>query len=196
MLHDKNHVHLRCLITRPQNGRTGGALISKEALIRGFIVNGKWLIRMELTITYFCFPFAQTVDAQWWHHLSSMPSNSMIQMLLPPTDKRFYPYKWSLLNVKFIQYVVLTFVWYCRLEVALETSQAKQRDLWTWHERCDTLYRWVNDRYGRLGPRPPSPKESLGGIKRQESVIEVKARTMKIHVFWSVHELGISPHYN
>lgn len=87
-------------------------------------------------------------------------------------------------------------MWYCRLEVALEASQAKQRDLWTWHERCDTLYRWVNDRYGRLGPRPPSPKESLGGIKRQESVIEVKARTMKIHVFWSVHELGISPHYN
>ena len=85
----------------------------------------------------------------------------------------------SLLNVQFIPYVVLTFVWYCRLEEALEACQAKRRDLLTWHERYDILYQWVNDEYVRLDSRPPSPKASFGGIKRQESVIEVKSTTIK-----------------
>lgn len=71
------------------------------------------------------------------------------------------------------------FVWYYRLEEALEACQAKRRELLTWHERYDILYQWVNDEYVRLGSRPPSPKASFGGIKRQESVIEVKSTTIR-----------------
>ena len=62
---------------------------------------------------------------------------------------------------------------YCRLGVELGASQAKQRNIAAWHERCDTLHEWVNDKYVRLRSRPTSPESSFGGIKRQQSVIEV-----------------------
>lgn len=61
-----------------------------------------------------------------------------------------------------------------RLGVELGASQARQRNLETWHERCDDLHGWVTDRYTRLRSRPTSPEASFGGIKRQQSVIEVK----------------------
>ena len=70
--------------------------------------------------------------------------------------------------------VIITFMWYCRLGVELGASQEKQRNLASWHERCDILYGWVNDKYVRLRSRPTSPESSFGGIKRQQSVIEVR----------------------
>lgn len=55
----------------------------------------------------------------------------------------------------------------------LGAAQEKQRNLAEWHERCDELHEWVTDRYTRLRSRPTSPEVSFGGIKRQQSVIEV-----------------------
>lgn len=81
--------------------------------------------------------------------------------------------------------VTITFVWYCRLGVELGASQAKQRNLASWHERCDILYGWVNDKYVRLRSRPTSPESSFGGIKRQQSVIEVRLYvTCKEQIFF------------
>lgn len=73
------------------------------------------------------------------------------------------------------------FFCYFRLGVELGASQARQRNLETWHERCDDLHGWVTDRYTRLRSRPTSPEASFGGIKRQQSVIEVKiSRTWRL----------------
>ena len=76
---------------------------------------------------------------------------------------------------------------YCRLGVQLGASQAKQSNLETWHERCDDLHGWVTDRYTRLRSRPTSPESSFGGIKRQQSVIEVNVQLkVRYRAWWLI----------